>query len=99
AHAELQHLELRTGGLSAENARAIATARLPRLRHLDVWYGDPNYNGDATIVEVRALIARTDLPELVELGLMNAAFTDEICGALRDAPLIAQVEKLDLSKG
>jgi uncharacterized protein (TIGR02996 family) len=95
----LEHLEIKTGGLAAATARAIAAARCPRLRSLDVWYGDPNYDGDATIADVRPLLERTDLPKLVHLGLMNAAFSDEICRTLAGTPLAAQIRELDLSLG
>jgi uncharacterized protein (TIGR02996 family) len=98
-HALLEHAEFKTGGLSAENAQAIATAQWPRLRHLDVWYGDPNYGGEATIDDVLPLLARADLPGLVHLGLMNAAFTDDICGALPGSALAPQLRELDLSLG
>jgi len=98
-HPLVEHVEFQTGGLSPASAEAIAVARWPRLRHLDIWYGDPNYGGDATIVDVRPLLARTDLPELVHLGLKNAAFTDEICGQLATSPLMPQLRELDLSLG
>ena len=45
------------------------------------------------------LLARTDLPELTHLGLMNAAFTDEICGQLATSVLAPQLRELDLSMG
>jgi len=98
-HPLLEHVEFQTGGLSPASAQAIAVARWPRLRHLDIWYGDPNYGGDATIVDVRPLLARTDLPELIHLGLKNAAFTDEICSQLATSPLMPQLHELDLSLG
>ncbi|MDB4952896.1 MAG: hypothetical protein JWO36_465 [Myxococcales bacterium] len=96
---ELEHAEFRTGGLSIESARAIANARWPKLRFLDVWYGDPNYGGDTTVAHVLPLLARRDLPALTHLGLKNAAHTDAICGELARAPLAAQLEDLDLSMG
>ncbi|HEY1811741.1 MAG TPA: TIGR02996 domain-containing protein [Kofleriaceae bacterium] len=98
-HDGLERLEVQTGGLSPSDARAIAEAKLPKLAFLDVWYGDPSYGGDATIDEVRLLLARTDWPALAHLGLKNAAFTDEICAALPGSPLAAQLRELDLSLG
>jgi len=98
-HPQLETAKFETGALSPAGAQAIATAKLPRLRHLDIWYGDPNYGGDATIADVRPLLARTDLPELAHLGLMDAAFADEICRELVGSPLAAQLRELDLSLG
>ena len=99
AHEMLEHAEFKTGGLSVANAQAIAKAHWPRLRHLDVWYGDSNYGAGATIEEVSALLARGDLTALVHLGLMNAAFTDEICAALPGSALAPQLRALDMSLG
>jgi hypothetical protein len=96
---ELEHAEFRTGGLPRAAARAISEARWPRMRSLDVWYGDANYGGDTTIDDVEPLLARTDLPHLTRLGLMNADFTDDICAALADAPIMRQLAELDLAMG
>jgi uncharacterized protein (TIGR02996 family) len=98
-HAQLEHLEIQTGNLSIANALALAGATLPALRHLDIWYGDPNYGGDATPAEVMPLLRREDLPALVHLGLKNASFSDQICPLLADSKLCRQLRSLDLSLG
>jgi uncharacterized protein (TIGR02996 family) len=99
AHDGLERLEVQTGGLSPISARAIADAKLPKLAHLDVWFGDPNYGGDATVADIQPLLARSDLPALAHLGLANAAFTDAICALLPASSLAAQLRELDLSLG
>ncbi|HET7503617.1 MAG TPA: WGR domain-containing protein [Kofleriaceae bacterium] len=96
---ELTHAEFRTGGLSKESARAIAKARWPNLESLEVWYGDDNYGGTATVNDAVALLARADLRKLTLLGLMNTSFTDELCGQLAASPLLPQLTTLDLSMG
>jgi uncharacterized protein (TIGR02996 family) len=96
---ELTRAELRTGGLSAASARAIAKATWPRIEHLEVWYGDDNYGGTATLADAELLLARTDLPRLTSLGLRNTAFTDELCGVLATSRLVPQLTRLDLSMG
>jgi hypothetical protein len=95
----LEHAEFRTGGLTTGSAVAIATAKWPKLRHLDVWYGSGDYDGTATLHDIRALLARRDLGELRHLGLMNAENSDAICELLVTSPLSAQLEVLDLSMG
>ncbi len=95
----LQHAEFRTGGLAAENARAIANAKIPNIERLDIWYGVDSYGGDATVDDAAPLLARTDLPKLKHLGLKNAVFTDELIAMLVDSPLIKQLETLDISMG
>ena len=95
----LTHAEFRTGGLEKANARAIATAAFPNIEHLDIWYGDDNYGGDATVKDVALLLGRTDLPKLRHLGLMNAQFADELPEALVGSKLLPQLRELDLSMG
>jgi len=48
---------------------------------------------------VLPLLARTDLTDLVHLGLMNAAFTDDICAAPPGSMLASRLCALDLSLG
>ncbi|HSK01883.1 MAG TPA: WGR domain-containing protein [Kofleriaceae bacterium] len=95
----LAHAELRTGGLSRANARAMATAAIPNIEYLDIWYGDDNYGGDATIKDVELLLGRTDLPALRHLGLMNSEFADALPEALARSRLLPQLRELDLSMG
>jgi uncharacterized protein (TIGR02996 family) len=98
-HAMLERLEVRTGGLPRSAALAIAHARLPRLRYLEVWYGDSGYGAEATLDDVAPLLARRDLPELRHLGLRNCEFTDAIAAALPASALLPQLHTLDLSLG
>jgi len=95
----LAHAEFRTGGLEKANARAIATAAIPSIEHLDIWYGDDSYGGDATVKDVEVLLGRADLPKLRHLGLMNSQFADELPGALVRSKLLPQLRELDLSMG
>lgn len=95
----LAHAEFRTGGLPKGHARAIATAATPNLEYLDIWYGDDNYGGDATVKDVEPLLGRTDLPKLRHLGLMNSEFADKLPEALVKSKLLPQLRELDLSLG
>ena len=96
---ELEHAEFHTGGLSRASLVAIASAAWPRLRHLDVWFGSADYGGETTLADARPLLARTDLPALVHLGLVNCEYTDDVCAIIAGSPLAAQLESLDLSRG
>jgi hypothetical protein len=96
---ELVRAEFRTGGLSGASAKAIASAAWPRIEHLEVWYGDDNYGGTATLADAEALLARADLPRLTSLGLRNTSFTDDLCRALATSRLVPQLTRLDLSMG
>lgn len=89
----------KTGGLSQASGKAIAAARWPTIEHLEVYYGDDEYGGDCTIAQVLPLLARTDLPALRRLGLMDAMFSDEIAAALASSKLLPQLSYLDLRYG
>jgi uncharacterized protein (TIGR02996 family) len=111
-HAHLTRLEVETVALSRAEASAIAAADLPALEYLDLWFGmrEDEYEDDgedgesgvgASLTDAVSLLARTDWPRLTHLGLINTAFTDELCGALAAglAPLARQLVELDLSNG
>lgn len=88
-----------TGGMSPSCARGIATAKLPSIQHLEIYYGDPNYGGNATIDDVTPLLDRSDLTKLRYLGLKNSMFANEIARLVGHAKVIAQLDTLDLSCG
>ena len=89
----------KTGGLSQASGKAIAAAKWPTIEHLEIYYGDDDYGGDCTIKQVLPLLARTDLPALRRLGLMDSMFSDELVAALPTSKLLPQLEHLDLSYG
>ncbi len=96
---EVERVEIKTGSLQLAELGAIAAARWPRLRFLDVWTGNPNYGGNTTLDDLAPLFARTDLAELTHLGIMNCAYTDELCERIATLPLAHQLRELDLSLG
>ena len=85
--------------MSRSYSEAIASAKLPSIEHLEIWYGDDNYGGDATLDDVEPLLSRTDLPKLRRLGLRNAQFTDALIAPLANSKLLRQLLELDLSMG
>ena len=42
-----------TGGLSKACAKNIATATMPKIKHLEIYYGDEEYGGNASVKEVK----------------------------------------------
>jgi uncharacterized protein (TIGR02996 family) len=96
---ELRRAEFRTGGLEKPNAKAIAAGQFPAIEHLEIWYGDDSYGGNASIKHVQPLLDRTDLPNLRYLGLKNALFTDTMIEPLAKSRLTKQLTTLDLSMG
>jgi hypothetical protein len=98
-HDQLVELALETGGLPAEVARAVGGCDLPRLEHLELWLGTPDYGGDVGVGDLTEILAGARFPRLRYLGLRNAEIADQVAAALATAPVVAQLEVLDLSMG
>lgn len=96
---KLERAVIITGGLTASCARGLATAQFPNIQHLEIYYGDPNYGGNATIEDVMPLLERGDLAKLRYLGLKNAMFANELARLVPRAKVTQSLETLDLSLG
>jgi len=88
-----------TGGLSKSCGKNLATATMPNIEHLEIYYGTEDYGGTCTVKEVAPLLARTDLPKLRYLGLKNSEFANDIARALGGAKIVKHLTTLDLSLG
>ncbi|MEJ7599016.1 MAG: TIGR02996 domain-containing protein [Kofleriaceae bacterium] len=88
-----------TGGLSASCGRGIATAHMPNIRHLEIYYGDENYGGTCKIDDVMPLLERDDLTQLRTLGLKNSLFANDIARMIGSARCLPGLLTLDLSLG
>lgn len=98
-HPSLQRLEIETGGLPAEAVRSLAAAKLPELRHMEVWFGRTSYGGTDDINDLLEIFSSKTLPKLSHLGLQNSEMADAIVVELARGSLLAQVGSLDLSMG
>ena len=98
-HAALRTLVFQSGGLPASTIRALAECEFPELTHLEIYLGDPNYGGDATLEDLAPLLEAGRFPRLRHLGLRDALIQDDIAAAVARAPVVAQLESLDLSLG
>jgi hypothetical protein len=99
-HPSLEHLVVQTGGMWTPTIEDLAAARLPQLRELELWLGDPNYGFEATVDDLRPLWQSDTFPNLEMLALRNAPIADEIAAALAQTPgAVARLARLDLSMG
>ena len=96
---KLRSLIVETGGLPASVLREIAEAEMPELEHLELWLGEESYGWDGTIADVVPLLSGGRFPKLRYLGLRDSTITDEIAMAVASAPILEQIEVLDLSLG
>ncbi|MGP3992143.1 STM4015 family protein, partial [Streptomyces sp. 3N207] len=95
----LRRLRFESGGLKAKVVRDVIAADLPTLEHLEMWLGDKDYDGDATVADLAPLLAGDGFPALRHLGLQNSEIQDEIAAAVASAPVVTQLKSLDLSMG
>ena len=99
SHDALRELVVQTGGLPPSVVHEIAAAQLPALEHLELWLGEPNYGGEATVDDLAPLLRGGVFPKLRYLGLKDSVIQDEIAGVVALAPVVNQLEVLDLSLG
>ncbi len=99
AHDQLKTLIVQTGGMPREVLQALAAARLPELEHLELYLGDSNYGWTGTVSDIKALLQSDRFPKLKYLGLKNSEITDDIAELVSNAPIVTQLETLDLSLG
>jgi hypothetical protein len=95
----LKVLRFESGGLPASIVRSIGASDLPNLEHLDLWLGEDNYGGDATVADLAPLLSGERLPALRHLGLEDSEIQDEIAAAVAGAPVVARLESLSLAMG
>jgi hypothetical protein len=98
-HDNLRSLTVETGGLPRSVLSEIASAKLPRLEHLEIYLGTENYGWDGTIQDLAPLLSGTQFPKLTYLGLRNSAIQDEVAQAVAKAPILSKLATLDLSLG
>ncbi|BFH11652.1 hypothetical protein J6TS7_07520 [Paenibacillus dendritiformis] len=98
-HARLKELVIICGGLPAEVLADIRNAKLPELRKLELYLGVDEYGFSGSLDDVLSVAKPGLFPKLTYLGLKDSEIQDEIAQALADAPILDQLETLDLSYG
>lgn len=98
-HLCLRSLIIESGGMGKECLEGIVSSVFPELEHLELWLGTSEYGAECTIDDLKPLLERDRFPRLRSLGLRNSEIADEIAKAVVDAPVLEQLESLDLSMG
>ena len=96
---KLEKARFVTGGMDAASAKSIATAQIPAIKHLEIYFGTDEYGGTSSLKDIKPLLDRTDLPKFEYLGIKNAEFLDEVAAAIPKAKILKQLKTLDLSLG
>ncbi|TDD65312.1 STM4015 family protein [Actinomadura rubrisoli] len=95
----LKVLRFESGGLPARIVQAVGASELPNLEHLDLWLGEDNYGGDATIADLGPILGGVRLPALRHLGLEDSQIQDDVAAVVAGAPIVARLESLSLAMG
>ncbi|MFO0810611.1 MAG: STM4015 family protein [Gemmataceae bacterium] len=98
-HDALQELIVETGGLRRSTVREICRCEFPNLSHLELWLGVENYGWDGGVEDLQPILAGKAFPHLKYLGLRNSDIVDDIAPVIVNAPILRQLEVLDLSNG
>ena len=98
-HKNLRALIVETAGLSRETVAQICNMKLPKLEHLELWFGYQDNGGDCSIENVRPILDGLIFSNLNYLGLCNSQFTDDIAEAVVNSSLLNTISVLDLSLG
>lgn len=98
-HERLRELVVESGGLSRDAVHEIFSSHLPALEHLELWLGTEEYGADTTVEDLAPLLSGTLFPRLRYLGLRDSEIADEIAAVLANAPVLEQIQNLDLSLG
>lgn len=98
-HEKLEELVVICGGLPRSVLEEITSAKLPELRKLELYLGVEDYGFDGGIEDILPLLQGGLFPKLKYLGLKDSEIQDEIAIAIADAPILDQLDTLDLSYG
>ena len=96
---QLTHLIVETCGMPANVLAEVCEANLPRLEHLELWLGDDRFGWESSVDDLGPILEGRSFPALRYLGLRNSCIADDIAHAVSGAPIIEQIETLDLSLG
>ena len=98
-HDHLQSITIECGGLPKQVIATIAKAQLPNLNHLRIFLGVADYGFDGAMDDLRPFMQAGLFPKLTYLGLVDSDIADQIALEIANAPVLAQLETLDLSLG
>jgi hypothetical protein len=98
-HSSLKTLIIESGGLNKSVVKHVLASSFPQLEHLELWLGSESYGANHKVDDLMPLLSGRLFPRLKHLGLRNCEYTDDVARALADAPILKQLESLDLSMG
>ncbi|MER5373371.1 STM4015 family protein [Streptomyces sp. NPDC002553] len=98
-HDALRRLVVESAGLRGHVLRGVGESELPALEHLELWLGAREDGGDGEIADLAGILSGNRLPRLRSLALRNSEMQDAVAAAMGAAPVVANLDVLDLSLG
>lgn len=98
-HIGLKKLVIESGGLDCGLLDGVLQSVFPELEHLELWLGTSRYGWNGSAESVKPFLYENPFPKLKYLGLKNSDDQNEITEMAAAAPVLDQLEQLDLSLG
>lgn len=98
-HEGLRSLTLQSPGTPKDVVNQLRQSVFPELEELDIYTGTEDYGGEIEPDDLRWLLFDNPFPKLRRLGIRNCEVIDALAPMLADAPVLDQIEELDLSLG
>ena len=98
-HNNLEELEIICGGLPTSVIKQIASARLPKLKKLNLYFGVEDYGFDGTSDDIASILKADYIKNLSYLGLGDSEIQDEIVEKIVEIKNLYNIKTLALSNG
>jgi hypothetical protein len=99
---EAPHLErfvYISGGLDKSVPIDLGKAKLPALRHLELYFGREDYGNTGSVKDLAGILAGKGLPKLEYLGLKNSEWERDLVAAIAKSAILPRLTTLDLGLG
>jgi len=95
----LEKLTFKSGGLDKKAPTQLGAAKLPKLKHLELMFGQEDYGCSSTVASLAGILDGAGLPSLERLGLMNSEWEETLINAVAKSKILPRLQVLDLSMG
>ncbi len=95
----LEKLTFKSGGLDKKAPTQLGAAKLPKLKHLELMFGQDDYGCSSTVASLAGILDGAGLPALERLGLMNSEWEEALITAVAKSKILPRLQVLDLSMG
>lgn len=99
SHSNLRKIAIETGGMPSALLQEALDMKTPALEHFEVWLGSNQYGNTTEVGQFSELLAGKLFPNLRVMALRNCDYADDLAEAVATAPILGQLDVLDLSKG